>query len=172
MTNPANFIISGQIVGPHGVAGLLKVLPWCDSIAFLCDFKKLYLDDLGENYLTIEKASVHKNVVLIKAEGINSLESAEKLRDSHIYINRKDIKLEKGQYLIQDLIGAQVQDKSGKVFGKISEINKLPANDVWSIVKEGKTHLFPAVNEFIVDVDLKNSTIIINPIEGIFEDDD
>ena len=158
-------------MGPHGVAGLLKVLPWCDNPAFLTDFETLYLDESGEKALKIEKAGVHKNVVLLKILGIDNIEDAENLRDCNVYINRDDIALDDGQYFIADLMGAEVYDETEKFLGKISKIDKLPANDVWSIENNGKTHLFPAVSEFIVSVDIAKSRVIINPIEGIFDDD-
>ena len=34
------FIESGKIVGTHGIRGMVRIQPWCDSCEFLCGFKK------------------------------------------------------------------------------------------------------------------------------------
>ena len=38
------FIETGKIVGTHGIRGMVRIQPWCDSCEFLCDFKKLYIN--------------------------------------------------------------------------------------------------------------------------------
>lgn len=60
---PKKFLEAGKIVGTHGVRGDLKVQSWCDSPEVLCDFDTLYLDE--KTPVTVEKAQVHKNVVLM-----------------------------------------------------------------------------------------------------------
>ena len=48
-------------------------------------------------------------MVLAKFKGIDTVENAEKLRNSYVKIDRKDaIKLEEGQYFIADLLGLEV----------------------------------------------------------------
>jgi len=72
---PKKFLEAGKIVGTHGVRGDLKVQSWCDSPEVLCDFDTLYLDE--KTPVTVEKAQVHKNVVLMHIKGIDTVEAAE-----------------------------------------------------------------------------------------------
>ena len=42
-------------------------------------------------------------------------------------------------------------------------------NDVYVILKEKKQYLIPAVKEIIKEVDIEDSKIVIDPIEGMIE---
>ena len=83
------FLETGKIVGTHGVRGMVRVQPWCDDGEFLTQFKYLYTDCEGKNKLKIKSAKPHGNVVLMAIDGVDSIESAEKLRGSVIYIDRR-----------------------------------------------------------------------------------
>ena len=39
------YLQGGKIVGTHGVRGIVRVQPWCDSNEVLCGFKKIYLNN-------------------------------------------------------------------------------------------------------------------------------
>ena len=43
------FLEIGKIINVHGLAGEVKVYPWCDDAAFLCSFDVLYTDKNGRN---------------------------------------------------------------------------------------------------------------------------
>ena len=102
------FIETGKIVGTHGVRGELRIQPWADALDFLLDFKIFYLDAEGKTHLCVSSARIHGNLVLVKVTGVDSMESAEALRNKVIYIDRRDFSITDGSYLIQDLIGCKV----------------------------------------------------------------
>lgn len=163
-----NYIECGQIVGTHGVSGEVRVNPWCDEPSFLTGFKQLYLDENGNNIINVKKARTANNVVLVKFENIDSIESAEKMRGKVVYIKRDDANLE-GRHFIQEIIGCEVFDTENTILGKITDIINLPANDVWQIENNGNNYLFPAIDQFIVSIDVEKERIVINPLEGIFD---
>ena len=166
------FIETGKIVGTHGVRGMVRIQPWCDSPEFLCKFKKFYCDSDGNTFLKVIKATPHGNVVIAALDGIDSIEAAEKYRNKTIYIDRKDFKLPKDRYLICDLIGCEVFDSETNILlGKLSDVSATGANDVWHISKDGKEYLIPAIDEVIVSVDTDNEKIIIKAMKGIFDDE-
>ena len=84
------FLETGQIVGTHGVRGEMRVNPWCDTPEFLTQFKKLYLDGSGNKVLKIVSSRVHGNIVLIKAEGIGTIDEAAQMRGKILYMNRDE----------------------------------------------------------------------------------
>ena len=81
------FLETGRIVGTHGIKGEVRIEPWCDSPQFLCAFKKLYLDEKGETFFEV-KSRPHKNIVLAKIKGVETIDQAERLRGKIVYINR------------------------------------------------------------------------------------
>ncbi len=167
-------IETGKFVGTHGVRGALRVQPWCDSPDFLCDFKKVYIKS-GEEFssIKVKSAKPHGNIVIMEVEGVFSIEDAEKLRNKVIYINRADLKLTEGSYLITDLMGCEVFDAdSGQLLGKISDVSKTGANDVWHILREGTEYLIPAIPQVVIDVFIDDNKVVIRPLKGIFDDED
>ena len=111
----------GKVVSTHGLRGELRVDPWCDSPQFLCQFKTLYLKK-GETKLSVSSRP-HKTIAIVKAKGIDTIEEAEKLRGSILYINRSDARLAPGEYFIQDLMGLDVIDiDTSKSYGKITDV--------------------------------------------------
>lgn len=167
------YLETGKIVGTHGVKGMTRVQVWADDVEFLKNFKSVYTDNNGKNKLEISRIQSHGTVSLIAFKGIDTIEKAETLRNTVIYINRDDVELPEGRYFVTDLIGCEVYDaNSGDLLGKISDISETGANDVWHIVKDGKEYLLPAIDEVIVSVDIDVEKVVISPMKGIFDDED
>ena len=45
------FLQAGQIVNTHGIQGEVKIVPWCDTPEFLCQFQTLYVTNLLKSVL-------------------------------------------------------------------------------------------------------------------------
>lgn len=167
------FLEAGKIVGTHGVAGMVRIQSWCDSNEFFCKFKKLFIGSDGSGELTVSNARPHGNVVIAKLKGFDNIDAAETLRNKVVYVNRKQMKLEEGVYLIQDLIGCSVFDIDTDAFlGKISDVSKTGANDVWHIENDGKEYLIPKIDDVVKSVDIDNDKVLIKPLKGVFDDED
>lgn len=167
------FLDSGKIVGTHGIKGEVRIDPWCDSPEFLCTFKKLWLDENGTEFIEV-KSRPHKNITLAKIKGVDTIEAAEKYRGKVVYINRDDINLAEGVHFVQDLIGLEVKDAdNGTVYGKISDVLRTGANDVYEIKDaEGKTYLAPVIDDVVKEINIDGGYILIVPMKGIFDDED
>lgn len=168
------FLEIGKIVTTHGIAGEVRAQAWCDDNEFMTEFEELYFDK-GKTKLKIERARVHKNIVILKIEGINDMNTAQTLRNKILYLNRDDVQLEDGAYFIQDLIGLQVidQDDPQLVYGTVQDITETGANDVYHIkTPQGAVVLIPAIPDVIRRVDLEREEILITPLKGLFDDED
>ena len=166
------YIELGKITTTHGINGFLKINGWCDNLNIFNDLKKIYLDKYGEESLKIKKTKFIKNFVLIKFEGINTIDEAQKYKNKIIYIKREDLNLNEDEVLIQDLIGIKIYDylKQDIYYGKIKEVIKTGANDVYVISKDKeKEKLIPVIDDVIKKKDLENGEIYINVIEGLFD---
>ena len=130
------FLEAGRIVGTHGVRGEMRVEPWCDSAEFLKKVKHLYFDE-GRKDAGLTASRVHKSQLLIKLESVNSATEADLYRGKILYLDRKDVRLPKNRYFIEDLIGLSVEDNdTGKVYGELREVFPTGANNVYRIVNE------------------------------------
>ncbi len=166
------YLEAGEIVGTHGVRGEVRVRPECDSPAQFCTLRTVYRDAEGKQALRM-KARVHKNIALAKLEGIDTVEAAAALRGTVLYLNRRDLKLEKGRYFICDLIGAQIiDDDTGAVYGTCTDVTHTGSNDVYHLRTEnGREVLIPAIPDVIRKVDIEHDTIRIFPMLGLFDDE-
>lgn len=166
-----NYLKIGKIVSTKGLKGELVVECWCDSPEFLGNFKNLYIKN-GKEKLQVIKFRTHKRNAVILVENIDNIDKAEELRGHVLYINRKDAKLEDGRYFIQDLIDLDVIDiDSNKNYGKITDVIKTGANDVYQVTNsDGKEYLVPVIKDVVIKIDIPNNTVYIKPLRGIFDE--
>lgn len=159
----------GKIVNTHGVRGDVKVIPWCDTASFICNFETLYTKN-GETSFKVIRARVLGNMAILRFEGIDNPNKADELRQTVLYINRDDAQLEEGSYFVADLIGLEVFDEQGKSYGKIKDVLKTGANDVYEIETENSTlYYIPAIPSVVLNTDIENGRMTIYPMEGLFD---
>lgn len=159
----------GQIVNTHGIKGEIKVVPFTDDINRFDKLKKVYVKTKKESKLyQIESVRYHKNMVLLKLQGIDNPEQAELLKNSFLEIDREDaIPLKEGTYFIADLIGLEVYTDEGKLLGKVDDIYNTGANDIYVVKDElGKTILLPGIKDVIKQVVLEEK-IVVHLIPGL-----
>lgn len=157
------FIEAGKIVNTHGVRGEVKIQVWLDSPAFMKKFKKIYIDEKPVNMLS---ARPHKDMLIAALEGVEDVNAAMCLKNKTVYIDRKDAKLPRGSYFLQDIMGATVIDEAGNEVGKLTDIMETPASTIY-IVKGETEHMIPAVPEFILKTDAEKGIIKVHLIEGM-----
>lgn len=160
----------GKVVAIHALKGEFRLQPWCDTPDFAAGFKKVYLD--GEP-IKVRSARPHKNIVIMKLQGIDTPEAAQALVNKVLYISRDQVKLPEGSYFIADLMGLKVidADDESKVYGELTEVSPTGANDVYHIrFADGKTRYIPAIPQVVIETDLKNGVMKIRPLEGLFDD--
>lgn len=164
---PEQYLEVGKVTSTHGVMGEVRVQPWADSPEFLCRFKTLYVDK-SHWPIQVERARVHKNMVILKLQGVTDVPSALSMRNAVLYIDRNDANLPEGSFFLADLIGLEARDAhSGKALGKVADILTLPANNVYVIRGGEREILIPAVPQFIAETNVEGGYLRINMMEGL-----
>lgn len=160
------YLDAGQIVNTHGIHGEVKIMPWADDPEFLLIFDTVYLRGKAYN---VEDARVQKTCVLMKLEGVDTVEAASALREQVVQICRDDVELEEGAVFIADLIGLPVL-ADGVEIGRLREVLSRPGNDVY-VVQGEHEYLIPSVPEFILERNLEEGYISVHLIEGMRSDE-
>lgn len=164
------YIEIGQIVNTNGLKGVVKVNPFTDDISKFEELKYVYIQLKSElKKVKIEQVRYNKNQVLLKLEGIDSIEEAEKYRNFYLKTEKESQEdLGEDTYYIVDLIGLDVYTAKNEYLGKIEDVFPTGSNDVY-VVKDnlGKQILIPAIADVVKKVDLKNKKMIINLIPGL-----
>lgn len=159
----------GQIVNVHGLKGEVKVYPLTDDIERFKKLKTVYIEKNKELMPhKILNVKFVKNLVVLKLEGVDTIEQAQKMRDSYIQIDRAEaIALPEDSYFICDLIGIDVYETNGNYLGKVADVIPTGANDVY-IVRNGDAEiLIPALFDIFKLVDIKNRRIEVALLEGL-----
>ncbi len=160
----------GQIVNTFGIKGMVKIKPFTDDINRFDRLKKIYISNKnGKKEYQIQEVKYHKNMVLMKLEGVDTPEQADLLRQSYLLVDRADEEpLEEGVYYIVDLLGLEVYTDDNKLLGKVDDIFNTGSNDIYVVKDEmGKQILLPGIPDVLKNVDLEKGKIIVHLIPGL-----
>ena len=166
----SKYLELGQIVNTRGLKGEVKVNSYSEDPNRFEKIKSIIVRLKGQDTeYEIEKVSYTKNQVVLKLKNINTIEEAEKLRNSIILIDREMLgKLPEDVYYIADLIGLDVYTDEDEYLGKVDDIFNTKSNDVY-VVKDdlGRNKLLPGIPEVIKEISLESGKIIVHLIEGL-----
>ena len=156
-----------EIVNTHGIRGDVKAVHFTDGEAFFKKVKTVYKKD--GTPIKILSWKFHKGSVLLKLEGIDSANEAEKLKFTELYAKKEDLPvLPEGEYYFFELIGLSAVLSDGTVLGKVTDVIENNASNLLEITKEdGQKVLVPNIPVFVSEVDTDNEKIVITPIEGL-----
>lgn len=159
----------GQVVNVVGLKGELKVYHYSDYKERFEELEKIYL---GDTLYKISGVRYMKDMVILKILGVDDRTEAEKHKGKDISIDKTDIReLPEDTYYIFDLIGLKVIDESGAVIGTLCDVIQNSAQDLYEIERENKgKFLIPAVEEFILKIDMESRTMTVRLIEGLIEE--
>lgn len=160
----------GQIVNVKGLKGEVKINSFTDDNTKFERISKIFLKTKNEvSEYHIEKVGYNKNQIILKLENIDTIEEAEKLRNSYILVEKNVFgKLPEGTYYIADLIGLDVFTENDEHLGKVDDIFNTGSNDVYVIKNDlGVQKLLPGIKEVIKQIDINSGKIIVNLIKGL-----
>lgn len=160
----------GVITRTHGIRGEVKVYPTTDSPLRFNEIEEVMLKNgPRKERLRIQEARYFKNLVILKFEGIDSMNDAELLRGGELYIDRSQgEELSENEYYIADIIGMEVVTEEGEPVGQVKDVLETGANDVYLVKREGKKDLMlPAIRDCIRGVDIENNRMTVHILDGL-----
>lgn len=158
----------GEIVNTHGVRGELKIIPLVDDANDLLDYTYYFIDDKKYD---VESVRFHKNFALVKLNGIDDINLAERFKGKFLELSREELKpLPEGRYYICDLMGLKVIDETLGELGTINEVFNTGSNDVYVVNYMNKPLCIPDIEGVVKDVDLDNSIMTVILPKGLLEE--
>jgi len=164
----------GKVLSAHGIAGLVKVMPFTDNPDRINNLEQVELLS-GETQRRVEviDVSVHGRFWLVKLQGIENRDEASKISGSFLVIPKNErAVLPEGSYYFDQLIDLTVQSVSGEYIGIIVEVISRGGHDQYLVKRtesNGKELLIPAVRQFVKKVDLAAGKMIVDLPEGLLE---
>lgn len=120
--------------------------------------------------VTVAHADVQQRGIRVRFAEVTDRTTAETLVGLLLMVDKPHrIRLPKGTYFVDDLIGMAVDDDQGEHLGELREVLHMPAHDVYVVDAAGKELMIPAVKEFILSVDVPARRMRVKLIEGMKE---
>ena len=165
----------GTIAKAHGIRGEVSVDYNAESPQLVQG--ELYLQAGSGSPARRKVASWRRDHarLLILFEGVQDRNAAELLRGATLLVPASALPpLSDGELYIHDLMGLAVfevgADGSLIPLGRIADIASPAGQELWTIrTPDGRELLFPAVPEFVLDIDLEKGEARISPPPGLFD---
>ena len=161
-----------KIVTTHGVRGEMKALPLCDGADFLKKCKRLFAKADASGEVAVQSVRAQGNRALLCLAGVEDMDDARRQGGRTYYFAKADIRLPKGRYFVDDLLGCTVRDAAdGRAYGTLTGVDCPAAQDIYTVTDAaGGEHAFPAVPEFVKKIDMDAREILVAPIPGVFDE--
>jgi 16S rRNA processing protein RimM len=164
------FILIGRILGPHGIAGSLKLMSYAESVdVFAPGRPVLAVGAAGEETAyEIARARPQGRGVLLGLKGVATRSQAEALAGCDLYLEKAALPtLEDGTYYWADLIGIAVYTLDGVLLGRLESIFQTGSNDVYVVKQAGRELLLPALRSVVKSVDLEARRMQVEVPDGL-----
>lgn len=155
-------IAIGKLVKTVGLKGEIKLYPYAPEPSCYSGCT-VYLD--GQPY-QVERFRMQKGMAYLTLSGIDTIDQAERLLETEVFMARSDIALEEDEYLISDLIDLAVETEQGESLGRIQDVLSHSGNDVL-VVRGDDEILIPMVDQFVLQIDLAERRMVVRLIEGM-----
>ena len=167
------YVSVGKLGKSRGLGGEIYVTPSTDFPERFLDLKEVYLAERDDwKQMRIESSRLVGGRPVLKFDSVNCREDAIKLTNRELAVGADQlVELPQDSYYTFDLVGCEVfEAMSGKQIGKLIDVQRYPASDVYVIETDGgREVLVPAVRQYIVKVDIDRRRIEIEP-GGLFDE--
>lgn len=161
----------GFLLKPHGVKGEIS-MSFLDSVVEELDAPYLVclVDGIFVPFFVESVRNKGDRTVLIKFQGINSIEQARRFQGIRVFVPIQYASQEIGQNLTwESFIGFQVIDSKSGLLGNIEAVDTSTLNVIFFVAGLDKEIIIPANEEWIDNIDTQEKIINFSLPEGIVD---
>ncbi len=166
-----DLILIGQVVRPHGLTGLLRIISYAESKETFLRAGSVFLDK-GEELVEREVVSIraHRSVYLLKLSGLRSVDEAQVFTGAGILI-RKDsmVRSDEDEFFWYELIGLDVYLITGQYLGVLKGIFPTGSNDVYVVENEGREFLIPGIHHVVKEINIAQKRMVVSPMRDLLD---
>ena len=172
-TPEPRYLAVGQVAGPHGLNGELKVALLTDDPTRFARLTRVYIGPEGAEPIprALEGYRLHKRRALLRLADCNDRNTAEELRGYLIQVPLEEaIPLAEGEYFEHQILGLGVWTQEGEQLGTVKEIIYTGANEVYVVRCVGPKQrdiLIPAIEGVVLQIDLVAGRLIVELPNGL-----
>lgn len=162
----------GYVVRTHGLKGELSIYLDVDYPEDYQELDSVFIELKGQliPYIVTHINILQKGKVIVKLETIDSIDAAQALVGSSIYMPEDVLdELEEGEFYYHQITGyAIVDSKLGKL-GHVRTVYTPNAQDLIAMDYEGNEVLIPVVDEIVDKANHETREIYVNLPEGLLD---
>jgi 16S rRNA processing protein RimM len=169
-SGPDAIVVMGDVVGPYGVRGWIKVRSFTESPATLLDFDEWWLKSSGGsvwNRFSRLEGRLHSGSLVVELRGVDTREAALAMKGFEVGVPRSALPAPlPGEIYWEDLTGLAVVNRSGVLLGEVRGIVAHGAHPLLRVARPaeaaGPERLIPYVPAIIDGVDREAGRIDVD----------
>jgi 16S rRNA processing protein RimM len=175
LTQKGQYLAIARILRPQGRKGEVAAEILTDFAGRFDLLGAAYLEEPGHapKQVGVERCWPHKGQVILKLSGIDSIESASRLRGLQVLIPwEQRVPLPPHHYYRCELEGCRVVlERQGREIGTVTDVEPTGGVDVLHVMRPGgRTEvLIPLAQEICSRIDVAAKLIVIDPPEDLLD---
>ena len=170
----AALVAVGEVLRPWGLQGEVRVKPLTDRPRerFRARSECVLWEPVSDRREPCRIASCRfeGETVLLRMEGVTSPEDARRFTGRLLAVAQEDVlPAPEGHFYPWEMAGAAVETRDGRRVGEFVRVEGSEGQPLWVVAEGGREHLVPAVPEIVVEVNVAERRIVIDPPEGLLE---
>ena len=158
-----------RLAGAFGVHGEIKCDPSHAGRTLFVPGAHFSMEHANEvRDVVVTGVREHKGRLLVRLEGVESVEAAQALSGAELTVERERIELGPDEYLDDDLVGLELRGIDGRVYGKVERVEHWPSSDM--LVVAGR--MVPMVRAIVRSIDLGTGIVTVDPPIGLLDGDE
>lgn len=153
-----------KVLKPQGIRGEVKLETYVEDINRFYHLPHIYTQQ-GKDYVkhAVQSGRVYNGFAYLQLVDCTDRNQAELLRGQYLYIDRAHAaQLPEDANYIADLLGLTVQDDAGNVLGVLDDVIQTGGVEVYQVVSEERTLLFPLAPGVELERDLERGVILVS----------
>lgn len=165
---PPDLVEVGRVLRPHGIRGELVVESWTEQERRF-EPGAVLLPVAGAP-LVLVAARQHHGRLLVRFEGVDDRDRAERLRGTVLHVRRDQVPpAPGGTYYHFELVGCVLEDRRSGPLGTVAGVVEDGGGALLRVAVEKGELLVPFVSAFLLRVDIAGRRIQMDLPEGLVE---
>ena len=167
----ADMVAIGRVVKPQGRRGEVVAESYSDRPERFPSLRTAYVPgpDGQARAVTVTSCWPHKGRFVLKLEGVDSIDDAERYRGMELRIGEEELApLPAGSYYHHQLRGLRVEDEQGASLGEVADVLTNAGDAPVLVVRgpRGET-MIPLADMFVRSVDLEGGRLVATRTETL-----
>jgi 16S rRNA processing protein RimM len=163
------WVVLGVVMGTHGLRGDLRVKQYNQDSELLFELAEVALCQAGKRSMrAIAGVRPGGKGLLLRLEGVDSIEAAEPLRGAELSVPRSALPpLDEGEFYFVDLEGLAVETPDGTAVGRVENVREYPAADVLRVRASDGLWEVPMREPYLVSVDVPGGRVVVAQLDDL-----